>query len=92
MRLSFCWEVSCEQEGKGREKQIKFVGIDALPTEGERQVKNGILAATFQYPTGGADAIENALKMLHSEKAPKNITLGTKIFTRENVDKGGDPL
>ena len=83
---------AAEQEGKGREKQIKFVGIDALPTEGERYVKNGILAATFQYPTGGADAIENALKILHGEKTPKNITLGTKIFTKENVDKGGDPL
>ena len=42
----------------GREKQIKFVGIDALPHEGVMYVKQGILDATFQYPTGGAEAID----------------------------------
>src|SRR6266542_801581 len=60
----------------GREKQIKFVGIDALPQEGIAYVKQGILDATFQYPTGGAEAIQNALKILNGEQVPKEITLG----------------
>jgi ribose transport system substrate-binding protein len=76
----------------GREKQIKFVGIDALPQEGLAYVKQGILDATFQYPTGGADAIQNALKILHGEKVPKTITLGSRLFTKENIDSGGQPL
>ena len=55
-------------------------------------MKDGILAATFQYPTGGPEAIETALKILHKETVEKNITLGTKIFTKDNVDKGGETL
>ncbi len=83
---------AAKQEGKGREKQIKFIGIDSLPTEGVRYVKTGILTATFQYPTGGPEAIENALKILTGQKVPKNIILGTRRFTKDNVDKGGVPL
>lgn len=85
------WKAA-QMEGKGREKSIKFIGIDALPHEGVRYVKDGILSATFQYPTGGAEAIDIALKILKGEKVPKNITLGTRIFTKDNVAKGGEPL
>ena len=84
--------MAARQEGKGREKQIKFIGIDALPTEGVKYVKDDILTATFQYPTGGAEAIENALKILKKEPVEKNITLGTKIFTGDNAARGGDAL
>jgi len=80
------------QEGKGREKQIKFIGIDALPHEGVRYVKDGVLTATFQYPTGGKEAIETALKILRGETVEKNITLGTRLFTKENVEQGGEAL
>jgi len=83
---------AAKQEGKGREKQIKFIGIDSLPNEGIRYVKDGVLNATFQYPTGGADAIDNALKILNGQKVPKNIILGTRRFTKDNVAKGGTPL
>jgi ribose transport system substrate-binding protein len=80
------------QEGKGREKQIKFIGIDGLPNEGVKYVKDGILTATFQYPTGGPEAIDTALKILKKEPFDKNITLGTKLYSKETVDKGGEPL
>ncbi len=84
--------LAARQEGKGREKTIKFIGIDALPHEGVRYVKEGILTATFEYPTGGKEAIETALKILKGEQVPKNITLGTRIYTKENVEQGGEPL
>jgi ribose transport system substrate-binding protein len=76
----------------GREKEMKFIGIDALPHEGVQYVRQGILDATFAYPTGGAEAIDNALKILRGESVPKKIVLGTRIFTRQNVDKGGEEL
>jgi ribose transport system substrate-binding protein len=79
-------------QAAGREKEMLFVGIDALPQEGVAYVKQGILSATFQYPTGGEEAIDTALKILKGEKVPKEIVLGSRIFTPENVDKGGDPL
>lgn len=74
----------------GREKEILFVGIDALPHEGQVYVKQGILAASFEYPTGGREAIDVALKILQGETVPKEIILNSRVFTRENIDRGGD--
>lgn len=76
----------------GREKEMLFVGIDALPQEGVVYVKQGILDATFQYPTGGAEAIEIALKILAGEKVPKEITLGSRVFDKDNIAAGGKEL
>jgi ribose transport system substrate-binding protein len=76
----------------GREKDMKFVGIDSLPQEGVAYVKQGILDATFQYPTGGAEAIDVALKILNGESVPKRITLGSRMFTKDNVEQGGVPI
>lgn len=76
----------------GREHEMKFVGIDALPHEGVRYVQEGLLDATFAYPTGGAEAIEWTVKILAGETPPKHITLGTRRYTRENVANGGDPI
>lgn len=76
----------------GRESTIKFVGIDALPHEGVKYVKDGLVHATFTYPTGGAEAIDVALKLLKKEQVPKTIVLGTKSWTKETVDKGGEVL
>ncbi len=73
-------------------RTMKFVGIDALPHEGVQYVKQGILDATFLYPTGGAEAIATAKKLLKGEGVPKNITLGTRIFTKENVGQGGEEI
>ena len=76
----------------GREKEMKFVGIDALPQEGVAYVHQGILDATFQYPTGGAEAIENALKILQGQEVPKEITLGSRVFDKETIAQGGREL
>ncbi len=79
-------------QAAGREKDIIFIGIDALSQEGVQYVKQGILNATFEYPTGGATAIETALKILHKQDVPKEITLGSRLFTKENVEAGGEPI
>ncbi len=76
----------------GREKDIIFVGIDALPQEGVAYVKQGILDACFQNPTGGAEAIDVALKILEGQQVPKTITLGSRVFTKENVGRGGEAI
>lgn len=76
----------------GREKEMAFIGIDALPQEGQAYVRQGILDATILYPTGGKEAIETALKILRGEEVPKNIPLGSRVFTRENIDQGGEAL
>ena len=75
-----------------REKDIMFVGIDALPHEGQVYVRQGILQASFEYPTGGLEAIQTALKILNGEDVPKEITLRSRVFTKDNVDQGGEWL
>lgn len=84
--------MAAKQEGKGREETIKFIGIDALPHEGVKYVREGILDATLQYPTGGKEAIDIALKILKAEEVPKNIILGTRKFTPDNVADGGEAI
>jgi ribose transport system substrate-binding protein len=79
-------------KASGREKGIKFVGVDALPQEGVAYVKQGILDATFQYPTGGAEAVKTALKVLAGEKVEKEMVLGSRLFTKENVESGGEAI
>jgi len=76
----------------GREKSMRFVGIDALPHEGQQYVAAGILDATFLYPTGGPEAIAAALTILQGGQVPKKIVLGTRLFTRANVRAGGQPI
>jgi len=76
----------------GREKEMLFIGIDALPQEGLKHVKEGILAVTFQNPTGGPEAIETAQRILAGESVPKQILLPSRVFTQENLDRGGDVL
>lgn len=76
----------------GREKEMKLIGIDALPHEGVEYVKQGILDATFLYPTGGTEAIDSALALLGGKSVPKKIVLGTRAFTKDNVKAGGEAI
>ena len=69
---------------KGREKEMKFVGIDGLPgLDGGRQaVADGKVSATFVYPTGGKEAVEIASRILRGEQVPHRITLPTERITK----------
>jgi len=71
-------------KAKGRENEMKFIGIDGLPgPDGGRQaVADGKLAATFVYPTGGREAVDLAASILAGEKVPKRVTLPTERITR----------
>jgi ribose transport system substrate-binding protein len=76
----------------GREKTMRFVGIDALPHEGQMYVHQGLLAASFEYPTGGKEAIETALAILNGKQVQKEITLSSRVFTKDNIARGGEWL
>lgn len=72
----------------GREKEMKFVGIDALPipSGGIKAVEAGRLSATFTYPTAGAEAVAAAKKLLiECAKVPKTQTLPTRLITKQNA-------
>lgn len=73
----------------GREKEMLFVGIDGLRQEGQIYVKQGILSASFEYPTGGKEAVITSLDILNGKKVPKELTLPSRIFTQDNISQGG---
>ncbi len=79
-------------EAAGRKNEMIFIGIDALPQEGRPYVAQGIIDATFYYPTCGPEAIETALKILAGEEVPKQIILPTRLFTKDNVHEGGEEI
>lgn len=67
---------------------LKFVGIDGLPipSGGIKAVEDGRLQATNLYPTGGAEAVEAAKKMLiDCQPVPKTQTLETELVTKDNA-------
>ena len=74
----------------GREKNMIFVGIDGLAHEGQAYVKQGILEASFEYPTGGAEAIETAVQVLKGEKVAHEQTLKSHFYTKANIARGGE--
>lgn len=49
---------------KGREKEMIFIGIDGLVDEGQKYVKEGILAVTFVYPLCVDKAVEIGKQIL----------------------------
>ncbi len=79
------WEVA---KLKGREKNIKFIGIDGLNDQngGIQAVKDGKLTATILYPTGGSEAIKLALKLANKEIVAKNNVLNTILIDSLNAD------
>ncbi len=79
-------------QAAGRKDEMVFIGIDALPSEGRPYVAEGIIDATFYYPTCGPEAIETALKILAGEEVPKQIILPTRLFTKDNVASGGEEI
>ncbi|MBN2512592.1 MAG: substrate-binding domain-containing protein [Sedimentisphaerales bacterium] len=76
----------------GREKDILFVGIDGLQQEGQAYVKQGLLSASFEYPTGGKESVEAAMALLSGKTIEKEITLASRVFTKDNIDAGGEWL
>ena len=82
---SQAWQVA---RNEGVENQIKFIGVDGLNTKdgGIQMVLDGKLNATLLYPTGGAEAIETAIKIYNGQTPPKRIKLSTTIIDRLNAE------
>jgi len=65
-----------------------FIGVDGLPTPdgGLKSVAAGRLGVTYVYPTGGAQAIDWAVKILEQKaKPPRDVVLPTEEVTKANA-------
>jgi ribose transport system substrate-binding protein len=72
----------------GREKEMKFIGIDALPipSGGIKAVEQGRLSATFTYPTNGKEAVAAAKKILvDCGTVEKSEILPTRLIDKANA-------
>ncbi|MDR1581066.1 MAG: substrate-binding domain-containing protein [Synergistaceae bacterium] len=77
-------------ENAGRQKEMIFIGIDGLPTPdgGIREVMAGRMAVTYVYPTGGAEAIDAAYRLLvKGEKLDREVVLDTIEITKDNAEE-----
>lgn len=69
------------------EKEMLFVGIDALPGKeyGVEQIINGVLDATFIYPTGGDKVVQVAMDILEKRPYERDIKLSTALVDKTNA-------
>ena len=69
------------------EKDMLFVGIDALPGKeyGVDQIINGVLDATFIYPTGGDKVVQVAMDILEKRPYERDTKLSTALVDKTNA-------
>lgn len=71
----------------GREKEMFFVGIDALPGKGNglEMVLDSVLDATFIYPTNGDKVMQLAMNILEKKPFPRETVMNTAVVDRTNA-------
>lgn len=69
-------------------KDIKYYGVDALPTPGGgiEQVLNGVFEATYIYPTQGLELMRLARKILNGGKYDRHNKLHSAVVDRSNAE------
>lgn len=70
-----------------KRKGVRIYGVDGLPGSGGglEMVANGVLNATFLYPTGGEEAIRIAMDVLNGRPVKKDNVLLTTAIHDGNV-------
>lgn len=71
----------------GREKEMIFVGIDALPGKGNglELVMDSVLHATFIYPTNGDKVMQLAMNILEKKPFQRETVMNTAVVDRTNA-------
>ncbi len=71
----------------GREKEMIFVGIDALPGKGNglELVLDSVLNATFIYPTNGDKVLQLAMNILEAKPYLRETIMNTAVVDRTNA-------
>lgn len=71
----------------GRRDEIKIIGIDAAPNIGIRAVADGVIDATFVYPTEGYRLIQLALNILKGKAFDRETNMPlTSAVDKTNAD------
>lgn len=72
---------------RGREKEIAFLGVDALSGRGYgvEQVISGVLDASFIYPTGGDRVMQVVMAILEGRPYERDTYLSTALVDKTNA-------
>lgn len=72
----------------GLQHRYKFAGIDGMATKGGglELVRDGILEASYLYPTKGDEVIALAMKILKHQPFERDNYLSTSIITKANAE------
>ena len=69
----------------GKERGMRFLGIDGLPGEGIDAVQRGELSASYIYPTHGEEVVALALDILEGKKFRRVNMFKSFVVTPQNV-------
>lgn len=64
----------------GFSPDLLILSVDGTPELGVKAVMDGQIDATFIYPTGSAEVLQTARKILHHEPFERNVVLPTALF------------
>lgn len=68
--------------------RMRFVGIDALPGEGGgiELVRDGVLDASYIYPTRGDIVMQQALSILEGRPYERDLYMKAALVTKDNAE------
>lgn len=66
-----------------RGKALHILGVDAAPGAGLEAVEDGRINVSFMYPTGGAEVVRTAMRIIHGQPVERFIPLGTAKVDRD---------
>lgn len=79
--------IAASDVAKKRGLSVKIIGIDAAPEIGIKAVADGVIDATFLYPTEGYRLIRTALAILKGEPYEKEVLLPlSSAVDKSNAD------
>lgn len=64
---------------------VKVLGVDAAPQIGIKAVDDGVIDASFLYPTEGYRLIQTAMKILKGEPFERKVLLPGSVVDKENA-------
>ena len=72
----------------GIKREYKYTGVDGMATKGGglELVRDGVLEASYLYPTKGDEVIALAMKILNHQPFERENMLSTSIITKANVE------
>lgn len=70
-------------------RRVRYVGVDALPTPdgGLNLVRQGILEASYLYPTQGDEVLALAMRVLRKQAFARENYLHSTIVTKDNAEQ-----